>query len=118
VLAQPSPTQEEKNKIHGLGIDRVEMDRPVQPHEHAEKAVEPFDTSMRERETIAQSGGPQLLAGLQSIADSLRVEVQQGGRAPSEILEQLLLVARTAGVNHPVRFDKVGEIHGCTFARI
>ena len=61
--------------------------RPVQPREHAEKAVEPFDTSIRERETIAQSGGSQLLAGPQSVADRPRVEIQQGGRARSEILE-------------------------------
>jgi hypothetical protein len=110
--------EKKKNKIDWLAVDRVEMDRPVQPREHAEKAVEPFDTSIRERETIAQSGGSQLLAGPQSVADRLRVEVRQGGRARSDILELLLVVARTAGVNHPARFDKIGEIHGCTFARI
>ena len=95
----------------------LEMDRPVQSREHAEKPVEPFDAGMRERETIAQTGRAQILANLQGVEDHLRIEVQQSGSARCEILEQLLFIARAGGKNYPVRFNKVGKIHGYTFAR-
>jgi hypothetical protein len=109
--------EQEKHEIDRVAVDRIEMNWPIQAREHAEKPIEPFDAGMRERETIAEAGGTQLLAGLQCSEDRLRIEVQQGGGAGREILEQLLFVARTGGANHPVWFDKVGEIHGCTFAR-
>ena len=36
----------------------------MQSREHAKKPVEPFDAGVRERETIAEACGTQLLAGL------------------------------------------------------
>jgi hypothetical protein len=71
---------------------------------------------MRERETISKAGGTQLLASLYGIENRPRIEVQEGGGARREFLEQLLFAARAGGENHPVRSDKVGEIHGCPFA--
>ena len=76
-----------------------------------------FDAGMRQRKTITKAGGAQSFTGLQGIENRPRIEIEEGGGARCEILKQLLFVAGAGGKNHPVRFDKVGEIHGYTFAR-
>ena len=51
-------SQEEKNEIDRLGVDRVEMDRPLEPREHTEQTVESFDTGVRQSKPFAKPSGP------------------------------------------------------------
>ena len=110
--------QEEKNEIHGFSIDRVEMDRPLEPREHTEETIESFDTGVRQGKPFAKSGGTEFLAGPQGSEDCLPIEVERRRGPRGEIEEQLLLVVRAGTENNAARIDKAGEIHGCPPARI
>src|ERR1700732_1285652 len=111
-------TQEEKNEIHGLGIDRVEMDRPLEPREHTEETIESFDTGVRQSKPSAKSSGSEFLAGPQGIDDCFRIEVERRRGARGEIEEQFLFGVRAGAENHSSGLDKVCAIHGCPPARI
>jgi hypothetical protein len=65
--------QEEKNEIHGLGIDRVELDRPLKPCEHTEETILSFDAGVRQSKPFAKSGGTKFLADPHGIEDCFRI---------------------------------------------
>jgi hypothetical protein len=50
--------KKKKNEIDRLGVDRVEMNWPVEPREHAEEAIEPFNSGVRQGETFTKPSGP------------------------------------------------------------
>lgn len=103
--------QGEKNEIDELGIERVEMDRPLEPHEHTEETIELCDTGARRSKPCAKSGGTTFLAGPQGFEDWFRIEVERHCIPRGKIEEQLLLVVRAGTKNNATRLDKAGEIY-------
>jgi hypothetical protein len=50
--------KKKKNEIDRLGVNRVEMNWPVEPREHTEETIEPFNSGVRQSETFAKPSGP------------------------------------------------------------
>lgn len=64
IVASDWRNKQQKDKIDGTSVDRIEMYWPIQAREHAEKPIEPFDAGMREGDAISQPRGTQLLTSV------------------------------------------------------
>ena len=82
--------QQQKNQIHRLAVERLEIDRPLQPREQSEQAAEFRQLAMRDRHAIAHRGGTELLALQQNFQNRALALTRELGRAGGEFLDRLL----------------------------
>ena len=104
--------QQQENQIDRLAVERLEIDRLVQPREQAEQPTELRQLAVRNGDAIADAGRAELLALQQHFEDRALVLAGQFGRARGQLLDRLLLAVDLERRNDRVRRDEIGERHG------
>ena len=104
--------QQQKNQIDRLAVERLEIDRPLQPREQPEQAAELRQLAVRNGDAVADRGGAELLALQQDFQNRALVLAGEFGRARGEFLDRLLFIVDLERRNNRVRRDEIGERHG------
>jgi len=64
--------EERKDHVHRLTVDRVEVNRFFEQDEHTHNRLDPVEPGMRQRDTVADTGGAKAFAFEQSLDRTLR----------------------------------------------
>jgi hypothetical protein len=81
--------QQQKYDVHGLAVDRIEIDRLPKPGQHAKRCLQALHASMRNCNTAPDARGTQLLALKYCIGNALTdrlVAKYEGGELRRAIL--------------------------------
>src|SRR5437588_12957520 len=84
--------EQQKDQIDRLAVERLEVDRPIEPREQAEQSLELGQLAVRDRDAIADAGRAELLTLLQDFQDLTLALSGEPGGARREFLDRLLLV--------------------------
>src|SRR5262245_1602393 len=99
--------EQQEDEIDRLAVERLELDRAVQPREQAEQMLELGQLAMRYGDAIADAGRAQLLALHQGLEDRALALPRELGRLGGKLLERLLLAVDLERRNHRVRRDEI-----------
>src|SRR5580704_6527846 len=83
--------QQQEDKIDRLAVERLEIDRPIEPREQTKQPFEIRHLAVRNGNAIANRSRAKLLALAQDFEDGAFVLPAEHGGARRELLQQLLL---------------------------
>ncbi len=107
----PLGRQQQERDVHRLTVQGLEIDRPVEPREQAEQAVETRQLAVRDGDALPDPGRAQPLALEQRVEDRPLVERRQPAhRLRGEFLKHLLLARarRDCTTDSGSRNSKIG----------
>ncbi len=110
--------QQQKHQIDRLAVERLEIDRPLQPREQAEHLAELGQLAVRDGDAIADAGRAELLALQQDFQDRPFALSGERRRLGGDLLQRLLLPVDLQGRDDRVRRDEIGGRHGTVRSRI
>ncbi len=87
----PLGRKQREHEIHGLTIDRPEIDRLVETQEGTDHPVEPIDSRMRQGNTMPDPGGAKAFTVLQRRERGSGINAIDPGDKVAEILKQAFL---------------------------
>ena len=88
----------------GCAVERLEIDRLVEPRREPEQVREPGELAVRDGDALADAGRAEALALQQRVEDGALVEAGEARRMRGELVQRLLL----AGNAHR-RNDRLGR---------
>src|SRR5262249_10647609 len=103
--------EQQKDQIDRLAVERLELDRPIEPGEQPEQPFELRQLAMRDGDAVADAGGAELLALLQDLEDLALALAGELGGACRELLDRLLLAVDLKRGNDRLRRNEIGERH-------
>src|SRR5262249_11097013 len=104
--------EQHEQQIDRLTVQRLEVDRPVEPCEQAEQLVEPRELAVRNGDTVPDCGRAKLLALEQRLEDAALGLSGQLRGLRSKLLDRLLLAIDLQRRKDRVRRDEIVERHG------
>ena len=104
--------QQHEDQIHRLAVERLEIDRPIEPCEQPEQLVEPDELAVRNGDPVADSGRAQLLALQQGLENAALALPGQLRGLRGKLLDRLLLAVDLQRRKDCVRRDEIVERHG------
>src|SRR5262249_207229 len=104
--------EQQKHKIDGLTVERLELHGPFESRKQSEQLIELRQLAVRNGDAVTDAGRTELLALLQNLQDrSLALAAELGGLG-GQLLQNLLLAVDLERRNDGVRRDEIGEKHG------
>src|SRR5438552_17478630 len=91
VLAGILGREQQEDEVDRLLVDRIEVDRPLEPREDAVDAVEAADPRMRQRHLLADAGRAEPLALEEGAVDDLLVDADRSAGPPGKLAQRLRL---------------------------
>ena len=105
--------EQQKNQIDRLTVERLEIDRPVEPREQPEQPLQLGELAMRDGDTVADAGRAELLALHENLEDRALVLTGQLRGLGGELLQGLLLAVnpqrRNDGIVRDVADVEIAE---------
>ena len=105
-------SKQQEYKIDRLAIERLEIDRPIEPRKQTKQLVELCELAVRDGDAVADAGRAELLTLQQDLVDGAFVLAAELGRLSGEFLQGLLLSVDLERGNDRVGRDEIGERHG------
>ena len=99
--------QQKKQHVDGFAVQRLEIDRLLQPCEQPEEPLQLRQLAMRDRDTLADPGRAEPLALKERVKDLPLVPPDQTRRVSSQIVQRLLLGLCPEGGRDRLRTEKV-----------
>jgi hypothetical protein len=103
--------QQHDDKIDRLVIDRIELDRLVQPGEQGNDLIKAGDLAMGNGDAIAQAGRPQLFTAGDRSEDVVGRMPGQFRRSRSKLLKQLAFRLHASATKHCALNQNIGQFH-------
>ena len=103
--------EQEENQIDRLAVERLEIDRTIEPRKQPEQARQMRHLAVRYGDAIADGGRAQLLPLHQRFEDRALVLAGQHSGARGNLLQRLLLVVDFERRKDRVRGDQINERH-------
>src|SRR5580704_12864747 len=103
--------QQKKDQIDRLAVERLEIDRPVEPREQSEQAAEVRHLAVRNGDAVADGRGAELFALHQDLENGLLALAGQHGGARRKLVQRLLLVVDLERRQDRVRCNEIVERH-------
>ena len=104
--------EQQKHQIDGLAVERLEIDRPLEPREQSEQLAELGQLAVRNGDAVADAGRAELLALLQDLEDRPLALAGELAGLGGELLQDLLLSVDLERRNNGIGRDEIGEQHG------
>src|SRR5687767_5925806 len=86
--------QQHEHQAHRVAVGRVERHRLREPHEGAERLLQPLDASVRDGDALAQARRAELLAREQALEHDVLRDAVEVLEQEARLLEQSLLARR------------------------
>jgi hypothetical protein len=103
--------QQEKDQIDRLAVERLEIDRPIEPREQSEQPAEIRHLAVGNGDAVADSRGAELFALHQDLENGLLALAGEHRGTRRELVQRLLLIVDLEGGQDRVRCDEIGERH-------
>ncbi len=104
-------SQQQKDQIHRLLVDGLEIDRVLEACEQAVKAVQVGHLAVRNGDAVADAGGAQPLAFHKDVEDGPLVQPGDIGRPPGEVLQGLFLAGGAQIRDNGLGTDELVDFH-------
>src|ERR1700675_2597610 len=101
--------KQQAHEIDRRRIERLEIDRSLEPCKQSEQLVELGQLAVRNGDAVADSGRAQLLALLQDLQDRALALPAELGRLGGELLQDLFLAVDLQRWNDCTGRDEIGE---------
>ena len=103
--------QEEENEVDRLPVERLEIDRALEPREQADQLFEVRQLAVRDRDAVADPGAAELFALHQRFENQPLALPGQLGGARRKLMDRLLLAVHFEGRDDRIRRHEIGERH-------
>src|SRR5580700_11829709 len=103
--------EQEKDQVDRLAVERLEIDRSVEPREQSEQAAEVRHLAVGNGDAVADGRGAELFALHQDLENGLLVLAAEQGGARRELVQRLLLIVDLERGQDRVRCNEIGERH-------
>ena len=103
--------QQQENQIDRLIVERLEIDRPVEPGEQSEQPGQSGHLAVRNGDAVADRGRAELFALHQDVENRPLVLSAEHGRARGKLLQHLLLAVDLERRENRVWRDQIVERH-------
>ncbi len=103
--------QQEKDQIDRLAVERLEIDRPVEPREQSEQAGQVRHLAVGNGDAVADGRGAELFALHQDLENGLLTLAGEHGGARRKLMQRLFLVVDLERGQDRVRCNEIVERH-------
>jgi hypothetical protein len=104
--------EQQEDEVDRLVVERLEIDRALQPCEETKESAEFRKLAMRNRHTTTDAGRAELFALKQDFQNFLFALSRQLSRARGQFLNRLLLAVNLQPCNDGVRRDEISKRQG------
>ena len=108
---RPGRQEQEADEVDRPAVDRLEVDRPLEPGEQPVGDGDPGQAGVRDRGAAAHARRAEPLALQQLPAQRGRVQAQRRAGAAGQGLDHARLVGRPQAREHAARSDEVSDAH-------